>query len=156
MDAQYSYRFPSCIPPCSMRTGTLNVNGALYFPEPLTIATLSHLMEAAELSVLGLTDARITPNQVDTIKSLLRRELPRGTAIIAFCTDRPFAASHRNTTMGGQLLIIDRQWEQWAGHHRTDPSGLALVVGLRITFRSSSLSIIQVMIPPKSPGPHTM
>lgn len=59
--------------------------------------------------------------------------------------------------MGGQLILIDKQWEKWAGHHRTDPSGLAIVVvGIRLTYSRTVLSIIQVMVPPKSPGPHTM
>ncbi len=55
-----------------------------------------------------------------------------------------------------QFILIDRQWEKWVGHHRSDPSGLSLVVSIRLTFNQSSLTIIQVMVPPKSPGPHTM
>jgi hypothetical protein len=156
MDAQYIYRSPICVPPCSLSVGTLNVNGALYHPEHSTIDTLYHLFNATDISILGLTDARISSLLIDSTKSLLRRFLPRGTAIVPFCTAKSSSASHRNTTMGGQLLLINRQWEKWAGHHRSDPSGLALVVGLRITYRRTVLSIIQVIVPPKSPGPHTM
>jgi hypothetical protein len=156
MDAQYVYQYPTIVPPCSLRIGTLNVNGAMYHPEPSTMATLSHLLDVADISILGITDARIAAPQLETTKSLLRKSLPRGTAIIPFCTDKPFIASHRNTTMGGQLIFIDEQWEKWAGHHRTNPSGLALVVGIRLTYRRTVLSIIQVMVPTKSPGPHTM
>lgn len=76
MDAQYSYRFPSRIPACSLRIGTLNVNGALFSSEQLTIDTISHLMEAADISVFGLTDARISHTHVDSTTSLFRGALP--------------------------------------------------------------------------------
>jgi hypothetical protein len=120
------------------------------------VETLAHLMDVADISILGLTDARITGAQVDSSKKFIKQLFPKGTAVIPFCTDRPYAGSHRNTTMGGQLLLINSQWEKWVGHHRSDPSGLALVVGVRITYNTSILSVIQVMIPPKSSGPHTM
>lgn len=156
MDAQYLYHSPYNVPPRSLRVCTLNVNGALYQPEPSTTDLLSHLMDVVDISILGITDARISDPFVDSTKSLLRRALSRGMAIIPFCTERPSVASHRNTTMGGQLILINGQWEKWAGHHRSDPSGLSLVVGLRLTYQQSVLSIIQVMVPPKSLGPHTM
>jgi hypothetical protein len=154
MSAEYYYHYPPCIQPCSLRIGTVNINGALHSPDDDVLSSLAHLMEAADISVLGITDARIA--SPDSIRASFRRFLPRGYAVIPFCTTKPYAASHRNTTMGGQLILINRQWEKWAGHHRTDPSGLALVVGLRLTYNTSVLSIIQVMIPPRSKGPHTM
>jgi hypothetical protein len=58
--------------------------------------------------------------------------------------------------MGGQFFLINSQWERWIGHHRSDPSELALVVSFRVTYNRLVLSIIQVMIPPKSLGPYTM
>jgi hypothetical protein len=54
------------------------------------------------------------------------------------------------------MFLISSQLEKWVGHHRSDPSSLAQVVGVRINYNTSVLSIIQVMIPPKSSGPHTM
>jgi hypothetical protein len=113
-------------------------------------------MHAADISVLGITDARFSSTDVEQIKTTFRRYLPRGTALIAFPTEKPYSTSHRNTTMGGQLIILNSQWQKWAGHHKSDPSGLSLVVSIRITYNGHSLSIIQVMVPPKSPGPHTM
>lgn len=157
MVPQYHHHYPTLIPPCSLRLGTLSVNGSLQSPARDTPAILSHLMQSAAISVFGITDARFSATEVDQVKTAFRHYLPRGTALIAFPTERPYTGSHRNTTMGGQLIILNVQWEKWAGHHRSDPSGLSLVVGIRITYNGFSLSVIQeVMVPPKSPGPHTM
>jgi hypothetical protein len=123
----------------------LNFNGALHLPDGQTIEMLSHLMEAADISILGITDARIDPSRADSLKAFFRQFLPRGTAVIPFCTAKLYANAHRNTTMGGQLLLINRQWKKWAGHHCTDPSGLALVVGLRITYNRSVLSLMYLL-----------
>ena len=131
MDAQYVYRFPPCVPSCSLRVGTLNVNGALYHPEYSTIDTLSHLFSAAKLSILGVTDARISSPLVDNTKSLLRRYLPWGTAIIPFCTDKPISASHRNTTppwVGNFSLFINSGRNGWVTIERT-PRALRWLLG---------------------------
>ncbi len=72
------------MPPCSLRVGTLNVNGALHHPELATIETLAHLLDAADISVLGLTDARIATTQIDSTKKLIRQLFPKGTAVIPF------------------------------------------------------------------------
>lgn len=123
----------------------MNVNEwSLYRPEQSTIDTLFYL-------ILGITDARIAVPQVDAITSLLHKALPRGTTIIPFCNFKPFSAFHRNTTMGWQLILIDRQLEKWAG-----------LLGLSSSGRSAThlspfdIVIIRVMVPPKLPVPHTM
>lgn len=97
---QYYYHYPVIVPPCSLRLGTLNVNGALHNPERDSPALLSHLMQSASISVIGITDARFSPTEVEQVNTAFRRFLPRGTAIIAFPTERPYSTSHRNTTMG--------------------------------------------------------
>lgn len=145
------------MPPCSLCLGTLNVNGTLYSSERDLPALLAHLMQSADIiSILGITYARISPTEVEPVKAAFRRYLLRGTAIIAFLTERPYDASHPNTIIGGQVILLNEHWEKWAGHHRSNPSGLSLVVEIRLTYRSSSLSIIKVMVPSKSPGPNTM
>ncbi len=142
--------------PPRLRLGTVNVNGALYSPERLTTTTIAHLMDRADISVLGITDARVSQALVESLQTSLRLSLPQGTAIIVFPTLKPYSDSHRNTTMGGQVFLINRQLEKWVGHHRSDASGLSLVTSIRITFNRSALTIIQVMVPPQSSGPHTM
>jgi hypothetical protein len=62
-----------------------------------------------------------------------------------------FVLKHYHTDNTGEL-----SGKEWARHHRSDPSGLPLVVGIRITYKSSVLFIIQVVVSPKSPGLHTM
>lgn len=84
--------------PCSLRIGTLNINGALHLPEGHTIDVLTHLMNAANISILGVTDARIDLLHADSLKSLFRKSLPRGKAIIPFCTAKPYVAAHQNRT----------------------------------------------------------
>ena len=117
---------------------------------------VAKLMDIAQISILGLTDARIPWSRSESLKRQFHHSLPAGTAVITFCTDRPNSTSTRNTTMGGQIFLIHKQWEKWVGHHRTDPSGLALAVSIRITYNKTALTIIQVMVPPKSGGPYTM
>lgn len=71
-----------------------------------------HLIDMADMSILGMTDARIDASRTNTIKKLFCTALPRGTFIIPFCTEKPFAESNRKITMGGQLFIIDRHCEK--------------------------------------------
>lgn len=77
-------------------------------------------------------------------------------AVICFPTHRMTKESTRLTTMGGQMLIIDRQWEPWITSKKSDESGLCLVVSVEINFQEQSLVIIQVMVPPPSLGQLTM
>jgi hypothetical protein len=156
LEHRYYYCWPVDTSVCSMRISTLNVNGALHDMTGDTAAMVAHILDAAQISILGMTDARTPADRVDRMKQQFHHSLPYGTAVIAFPTSRPCTLSGRNMTMGGQVFIIDRQWEQWIGSHRSDPSGLALVTSIRVTYNQSSLSIIQVMVPPKSRGPYTM
>lgn len=48
----------------------------------------SHLMSSADICVLGITVARISPTEVEQVKAAFRHYLPRGTAIIIFPTER--------------------------------------------------------------------
>ncbi len=150
------FRWPYYVPACSLRIGTLNVNGALHSMISTTSEILAHLLDAAQLSILGITDARTPLDGDHCLKTQFHHSLPQGTAVINFCTTRPHSQSTRNCTMGGQAFLIHRQWEKWVGHHRSDSSGLALIVSIRVTYNRSTLSIIQVMVPPRSTGPYTM
>lgn len=52
--------------------------------------------------------------------------------------------------------IIDRQWAEWAGHKRVEPSGLALAASVRFTYGHQALTFIQAMVPPYSKEPFSM
>jgi hypothetical protein len=105
-----------------MRISTLNVNGSLHDLNGDTAALVAHIMDAAQISILGMTDARTPEDRVSRLKQQFHHSLPYGTTVITFSTARPSTLSGRNMTMGGQVFIIDRQWEQWIGSHRSDPS----------------------------------
>lgn len=115
-----------------------------------TAVTVAHIMNAAQISILGMTDARTPEKRSIRMTQHFHNDLPYDMAVITFCTTRPSTLSGRNMTVGEQSLIIDRQWEHWVGSHRCDPSGLALVTTIRVTYNNSALSIIQVMVPSKS------
>jgi hypothetical protein len=57
--APYYFHYPACVPSCSLRLATLNVNGALHSSDPITINSIGRLMDAAEISIMGITDARL-------------------------------------------------------------------------------------------------
>lgn len=83
--------------------------------------------------------------------------MPLGTVVICFPTKRMTKDdSTRLTTMGGQMIIIDKQWESCITHKRGDESGLNLIVSVGLTFHEQSITIIQIMVPPPSLGKHTM
>lgn len=151
------YRWTNGSNECNLRIAILNMNGALYETknkEPAFVLQL--IMVQCGINVIGLTDTRTPIDKEDRTVKSMKYPQPKGTAIICFPTKRMDKDSSRLTTMRGQMLIIDKQWEQWITHKRSDDSGLSLIVCVGLKFQQQSLAIIQVMVPPPSVGPHTM
>ncbi len=65
---QHYFHWPTAIPLCSMRIATLNVNGAFHDLANDKAGTLAELMDAAQISVLGITDARILADRCQILK----------------------------------------------------------------------------------------
>jgi hypothetical protein len=139
LDDNHYFHWPPSVPLCNMRIATLNVNGAFHDLARDKAGTLAELLDVAQISVMGITDARIPLDRCQSLKRQLHYSLPPGMAVIPFGTSRPHDKSNYSTTMGGQIFLIDRQWEKHVGHHRSDASGLALVTGIRITYNRSEL-----------------
>ena len=100
LEHRYYYSWPIDTPHCSMRVSTLNVNGSMHDMTGETAALVAHLLDAAQISILGMTDARIPEDRVDRMKRQFHHALPHGTAVITFSTARPSTLSGRNMTMG--------------------------------------------------------
>ncbi len=49
MAARYYFHYPTCVPACSLRLATLNINGALHSPDSLTTESISRLMDVQPL-----------------------------------------------------------------------------------------------------------
>lgn len=62
----------------------------------------------------------------------------------------------RLTTMGGKKIVVDKQWEPWIIHKKSDDSKLCLIVSVGLTYQQNSITIMQVMVPPHSTGEYTM
>ncbi len=150
------FRWSSSCEKCNIRIATLNMNEALFEAKNGEAQFAHQLMTQCGINVLGLTDTRIPKDKAEYIVKSMKYPQPKGTAVICFPTHRMTKESTRLTTMGGQMIIIDKQWEPWIANKKSDESGLCLVVSVGITFQEQSLVIIQVMVPPPSPGQYTM
>jgi hypothetical protein len=140
----------------NLRIATLNLRGSPYSLNNDEPHFLHSLMSQLGTNILGITDAHLPPDLIDKATATIRRALPPDTAIITFPTTRPTPNSYRQNTMGGQFFIIDQHWAKWVGHKRVEPSGLALVASIRITYANTTLTVIQAMVPPYSKEPFSM
>ncbi len=116
LDPRYYYCWPIDTPICSMRIATLNVNGSLHDMTGDTADMVAHILDAAQISILGMTDARTPEDRAVRMKRQFHHALPHGTAVITFCTSRSSTLSGRNMTMAGQVFVIDRQWDVGLDH----------------------------------------
>lgn len=141
---------------CNLKIATLNMNGALFEAKNKEPQFIHQFMTQCGINIIGLTDTRTPVDKSDYITSIIRFPHSKGTAVICFPTKRLEKDSTRLTTMGGQIIIVDNQWEPWITSKRSDPSGLALIVSVSLTHLHQTIVIIQVMVPPPSKGNYTM
>ncbi len=69
LEHRYYYSWPIDTPVCSMRISTLNVNGSLHDMTGDTAKMVAHILDAAQISILGMmTDARTPEDRVARMK----------------------------------------------------------------------------------------
>jgi hypothetical protein len=92
------------------------------------------LMTLGGINILGLTDTGTPSDREERIIASMRYLQPKGTAVIFFPTQRVDKKFTRLTTMGGQMFIVDRQWEPHISNKKSDASGLSLITSISITY----------------------
>ena len=155
MQQKTLFRWTNNIDNCNLRVATLNMNGSMYDFTNGEPQFIQQLMTQCSFNILGLTDTRTPTDKVDKIVKSMKYVMPKGTAVICFATKRLKKDSNRLTTMGGQIIIIDKQWKSCISQKRSDESGLSFIVSVGIIFQQQTVTIIQFMVPPSN-GQYTM
>jgi hypothetical protein len=130
MDFENLFKWTSSDVDSNIRIGTLNINGALFDSKNGEPYFAYQLMAQGGINILGLTDTRTPSDKQESISTSMRFSQPKGTAIICFPTKRLDKESNRLTTMGGQMIIVDRQWEPYISNKKSDASGLSLITSV--------------------------